>query len=360
MISWLKSLFARKRADYVTIPRHDSESPAKTTPALKPVKEGEKPRAIDALEAARKQAEAEKWRRTGVGNLDEQAQNRSVAAENEYELIARVARRIEERTFDLPQLPATQMAAMNMAGDPNCEINSVVELISTDPVLSSELLRIANSPSYSKEEPAETLHEAVMRLGTRVLRSMIYTVSIRGSVVSVKGLKSYSEEIWRQAFMVGNIAKTIAPKLNMEPEKAFLLGLLHDVGKIVLLSILKSENVKAKDIPPSTLGRIFFRFHERAGGLMAESWKLSPEITSVIQKHHDFANNPEHPKSAALVSLAHRMDLHLSTADEDGFMELVNADEFEFLGIPMGERQGVLSRGRSAYQQEFQRNRKVA
>ena len=102
LIGWLKSLFARKRDDYVRIPRHEAATTDTVKPAPKP--NGEKVRAIDALEAARKQAEAEKWRRTGVGNLDDQAKNRGTALENEHELIARVARRIEERNFDLPQL----------------------------------------------------------------------------------------------------------------------------------------------------------------------------------------------------------------------------------------------------------------
>lgn len=355
MLSWLKSLFARKRTEYVRGQRSDSR-----TGATRSSGDDDGPAVSEAVEAVRRKSEAEKWRADGVGNLDSQAKRKDGGIDNEHELVVRVARRIEERTFDLPQLPATQMAAMNMAGDPNCDISGVVELISTDPVLSSELLRIANSPAYSKDEPAETLHEAVMRLGTRVLRSMIYTVSIRGSVVSVKGLKTYSEEIWRQAFMVGNIAKSIAPKLKMEPEKAFLLGLLHDIGKIVLLSILRSENLNAKDLTPSTVGRIFYRFHERAGGLMAESWKLSPEIVSVIQKHHDFRGNEEYPRSAALVSLSHRMDLHLSTADNESFDELLEAEEFDVLEVLPGDREAILSAGRAAYQQEFARNRKVA
>ena len=360
MLNWLKSLFAPKRKNYVRIPHHAEEGESGSETAENTEATEGSQAAADAIKSAHKQAEAEKWRPTGVGNLDDHARRNAPATKGEDELIERIGARIEKGNFDLPQLPATQMAAMNMAGDPNCEIDSVVQLISTDPVLSSELLRISNSSIYSKDEPVETLHEAVMRLGTRVLRSMIYTVSIRGSVVGVKGLKRYSEEIWRQAFMVGHISKSLAHKLRMEPEKAFLLGLLHDVGKIVLLSILKGENLKTKDVAPATMGRIFVKYHERAGAMMAESWKLSPEITGVIACHHDFLANEEYSKPAALVSLAHRMDLHLSTADEDGFNALLHSKEMEHLGIPAGERYDVLSRGRAAYMQEYQSNRKVA
>ena len=92
----------------------------------------------------------------------------------------------------------------------------VVALIQTDPSLSSELLKMANSVLYSARTPAETIHEATMRIGTRSLRSLVLSVSMRGAVFKGAGLAEYAQEVWRQAFSVGTICRAIAPRLAIE------------------------------------------------------------------------------------------------------------------------------------------------
>ncbi len=257
-------------------------------------------------------------------------------------LVKRVGTMVDLGRFTLPQLPATSMALVSLAGRPDVEVARVVGLISSDPALASELLRLANSVVYATHNPAETLEDAVMRIGLRGLRSLIFTVSVRGTVMRVKSLETYTAEVWRQAFSVASIARAIAPKVGIDRDRAFLIGLLHDVGKIALLSII-SEETKGSDAPSApTVGRVLMLNHERAGQALAEKWRLDPEIASVAGQHHDFASNTGFSKGAALACLAHKLDLHLSFERSSPYESLVSCPELEFLEVPEERRKAVL------------------
>ncbi len=285
-------------------------------------------------------------------HLDDVRRLRGYVSNEEREIMQRVELRIEKRRFKLPQMRATQMAAMDLAANPDVEVRNLVRLISTDPVLSSEVLRTANSVLYATAEPAETLHEAVMRIGLRTLRSLIFTITIRGSIMKMDGLQTYADEVWRQAYGVGSIARRIAPYVGEEAEKSFLLGLLHDIGKIVLLSILSTEKVPPQALTPSLIGRVFSRYHERAGAVMAEHWRLSEEFASVASRHHDYKSNTDYARSAALVCLAHQIDLVLTLGAESRFNALARHSIMDFLKIPENRRHRLLREAREAFEED--------
>lgn len=287
--------------------------------------------------------------RSGVGNLDRDEHLTVLLDTPEQDLLWKVAQRIERGDFELPQLPSTSLAAIEMSNRPSVEVRAVVELIANDPLLSSELLKAANSALYAGHASAETLHEAVMRVGLRTLRSMIFGVSMRGVILRSGGLADHAEEVWRQAHSVAGIARAIAPELGLDPERTFLLGLLHDIGKIALLDILRREVDSPGAVSPALVGRVFLQYHETAGAAMARAWRLPEELGSVAGCHHAFAANPGHARAAAAAVLAHRLDLHLSLGDAQGFAALASAPAMEFLGLPHERRARVLAIARATY-----------
>jgi putative nucleotidyltransferase with HDIG domain len=219
---------------------------------------------------------------------------------------------------------------------------------------------MANSALYATHEAAETIHEATMRIGMRAVRRLIFSVSVRGAVLRGGGLKDYAEEVWRQSLSVATVAREIAPSLGFEREKAYLLALLHDIGKVSLLAMLRHESSRDTRITRGLVGKLFYRYHERAGQAMAEAWNLSPEFASVAGRHHDYRANEEYGRGAAMVCLAHRMDLLLSRADHAEYRALLRSDEFEFLGVSDGARERALLDGRRGYEEAADRRRSEA
>lgn len=282
-------------------------------------------------------------------NLDREAHLSTVLKDREADFLARIDARIARGSFELPHIAATSLAVIDLAAKPSAEIPELVKLIAPDPVLSSELLKTANSVLYAGTAPADTLHQAVVRVGLRAMRSLVFSISVKGAILSDKGLSEYAEEVWRQSYSMASIARKTAVFARMDPEKSFLVGLLHDIGKVSLLAMLRSEVHKGKEITPTLVGRVFHKYHERAGAAVARAWKLPEEIVVVAGGHHRFAECGEHARAAALSSLAHKLDLYLSLDSEVEFRNLAHAPEMEFLEIGAADRHALLSAAQQAF-----------
>lgn len=286
---------------------------------------------------------------SAVGNLDHEAHVLTVLEGPAEDLLWRIDQRIERGDFEVPSLPPTSLQALELANRPSVEITKLVATIERDPVLTSNILRTANSTLYSTVEPAASLQQAIMRIGLRSVRGVVFSVSMQGTILKARGFSAqYSEEVWRQAQSVARIARAIGGRIGFDPEQAYVIGLLHDIGKIALLGLLEREMGHASIMSPALVGRAFHSSHQRAGRAMALAWKLPEELISIAGQHHDFAANTEHPRGAALAYLAHQLDLRLSLSDEEGFRLLVRSPAFDQLGVAASVRWEVLDLARSA------------
>ncbi|MEM7516573.1 MAG: HDOD domain-containing protein [Planctomycetota bacterium] len=254
-------------------------------------------------------------------------------AEADRALIAQIGKKVDSGKLELPQLPSTSSAVIAMSNDPKAEIGDIVELIRSDPTLSTDLLKTANSAAYSGQAQIETIRDAVARLGMRRLRSLIFAASMRSVMKGPKVIMDYASELWRQSNSVAAISRNIASMVGLDGEKTFLVGLLHDVGKIPVLRMLCDEARQRGDMDPMIVGTAFHRFHEKAGQAMAEAWNLSDELCAVAGCHHDFESNEGFAQTAALVNLAHKLDLYLSAGDSASFRDPGLYDELSFLGL---------------------------
>jgi HD-like signal output (HDOD) protein len=181
-------------------------------------------------------------------------------------------------------------------------------------------------------------------------------MSMRGSILRANNLKTFAEETWRQAYSIATICRAIARYVGMDPEQAFLLGLLHDIGKVSLLHMVWKESSKEDNVSPALMGNLYRLFHEELGRLVASEWNLSEEVVSVAGCHHDFQANETHPKSAAFVSLAHKMDLYLSMGYEGEFFSLIESDEVQVLfAADVGKARAMLNAGQEAFQETYER-----
>ncbi len=272
---------------------------------------------------------------------DYHARHDGVLEERERELLARISGRISKGDLELPQLPSTSMAVIDMTSKATADISDIVRAIESDPVLSSEIIKTSNSAMFSGAEPVETIAAAVVRIGLRNLRSLMFSLSMRSAVLRDKRLSTYAEDVWRHAFSTGTIARGIAKPIGVDPDRAFLLGLLADIGKVSLLAMLRKEVQKGTDVSPALVGRVFYLFHEIAGGRLAEAWHMPQDIIAVATCHHKYADNQHNKKDAALVSLALRFDMLLGQDERDP-AALLQLPEMDFLELTSQTRQLVL------------------
>ncbi len=224
---------------------------------------------------------------------------------------------IANQAGDLPAFPSTAMAAMQMTEDPDVSIRELQSVIAKDQALTARILKIVNSAMYCFEREVATLSHAISILGLDTLRSIIVSAAVQQ--VFQKGTAPATNLtdrlFWEHSFGAAVAAKAIASQTNYPvSEEAFSSGLLHDMGKMVML---KNHNQRYQQILNAVYcGETTFLeaelaafgyTHAHLGSLLAAKWRFPAQLAESILHHHDFAAAPVYRNLAAITMLADAM-----------------------------------------------------
>ncbi len=197
---------------------------------------------------------------------------------NEKRIIKKISDDISAGRVDLPPVPDIVMKLNKALERDDTSTNEIVKIIMADQILTSKILKIVNSAYYAKHGRITSLHQAVLYIGLKSLISVATVHALSGiSPHNVNKVKNILKHSLTTAF----IARALAPYCAEDPEEAFVCGLLHDIGKTVLL-----ENINHYRISDEALNEILKDFHAEVGALLAEKWKFSDVIKTTIKFHH--------------------------------------------------------------------------
>ncbi len=201
--------------------------------------------------------------------------------------------------FEIPSIPLVLIKIIQTLDENTKSAKELEELILHDPALSARILRLANSAFYSFRATVKTISHAITLLGLNLVTSLAIGINIFDTFT--KGSKSeaaHINKLWTHSCGVAVLVKEIWTMRNgkgKEGEFAFLCGLLHDLGKVVLFktypghyssifAIEKSET----DPPISSFEEEYYGVnHAAIGEMLAKQWGFPPELVSVIRRHHD-------------------------------------------------------------------------
>ncbi|GFE59870.1 hypothetical protein AOG2_04580 [Geobacter sp. AOG2] len=197
----------------------------------------------------------------------------------------------------LPPLPDIMKRILEKINDKNATVAEVVENI-TDQLLIAKILKICNSPYFSRGIKINSLHKAITYLGFKSLLSIVTIHSI--SSFSPKNVDDI-RKILHHSLICGMIAKELAESVGESRDTAFLCGVLHDLGKTILTDIAGAYNITAE-----AKRAIIRENHTETGYLLAKEWGFSDEIQEAVHWHH----NPEKADiNVQLVTLIHLADM---------------------------------------------------
>jgi HD-like signal output (HDOD) protein len=160
--------------------------------------------------------------------------------------------------------------------------------------------------------PIVSLQQAISRLGITELRDMVYAVSIKSRLFEVTGYAPGVQALWQHAVGSAMYAKEIAALFGYGADKAFLWGLLHDVGKpVMLLMLAELQKELGGPLPLQAVVAALDAMHAEVGGLLAERWQLPVIVQECIKYHHNYVAASECPEAALVTSLADCLAHHL-------------------------------------------------
>ena len=203
--------------------------------------------------------------------------------------------RICNRIYEIATLPQVAARVMEVASDPKSGALELKEAMEIDAALSSRVLRCVNSSAYATSERITSLQHAVAFLGFKEVRNLAMTASVSKLFTGDVAIGDYQRgALWRHLVSVGICGRLIAQRVDIvEPEEAFLAGLLHDIGIVLADQYLNeffvevieslSDDSSLSDVENEVIG---FN-HARLGGKLAETWRFPRPTADAILHHHD-------------------------------------------------------------------------
>jgi putative nucleotidyltransferase with HDIG domain len=245
-----------------------------------------------------------------------------------------VLKRIAEDSLVLPTLPAVVTKALEVLKDPEVSFKQVGVIIERDPVLAARLLRSATSAAFSAGTKKVSLPEALTRLGAKSVRAILVEATAQKVFLSRDPKISDSmKRLWQHSVAVGTLARDVlALSGNADSEAAYLAGLLHDVGKPVVASLLLeferqvTEVYNRPFIDSAEWISVIGRTHRPVGVALAEKWQMPEQVTRCIRECVEY-DNADRASLVNIVcfsnSLAKKTGIYAGTIDADEVDALV-------------------------------------
>lgn len=224
----------------------------------------------------------------------------------------------------LPPIPLVMTELIQALND-DIDLNDLGRIISKDPSMSMNVLKVANSAFYGLRNKVATIEHAVRMLGTREITSLCIACS--ACSVLRPSFRQPTIDLtlfWRHSVATGVFSKLLASELNIGLlNNIYLAGLIHDVGKIVLdrfahdmysdvMQLAYNENISILESEKRVMGAS----HDLVGAWLMEKWQLPPIFTQVAMYHHQANNSPDDCLIAvSIISFAN----HISKRKSFGF-----------------------------------------
>jgi putative nucleotidyltransferase with HDIG domain len=199
----------------------------------------------------------------------------------------------------LPTLPEITSFVLEMLEDPASSSQDVTNVLVRDPSLSGQILKLVNSAYYGLPQKVSDLTRAIALLGYGRIKNLVLSLSlIRVFRTMSKRSKEDFQRFWLHSSVVAGLMKRLALRMGRaEPEQAFVAGLLHDVGKLILLGYAPKEHEAIVKLAQQRQagfaeleGEVLATTHAEIGGWAARAWNLPRETVETVEWHHRSAS----------------------------------------------------------------------
>lgn len=194
---------------------------------------------------------------------------------------------------DLPALPVIVGELINSLEDDDTSTNLLADKLSKDQALSAKALRLANSSFYGRSSKVLTIQHAIAILGFNSVRTLVTSAAVISGFSGGKHSNFNFESFWRHAIAAALCAKILAGEVGANQDHAFMVGLLHDIGRLVLvtgspqhyeqvIAYREEKDCYLIDAERQVLGID----HAMVGAALAAHWKFPALIQNAIASHH--------------------------------------------------------------------------
>lgn len=215
-----------------------------------------------------------------------------------------------ESNLEIPTIPVVASKALRAMQNENVTARDLANILQEDPGLTARILKVANSALYALPREIKSLSQAAMVMGFDGLKNLVISAACRGIY---KRYGDRERALWIHAIACATAAEEIAKAAGVAQDEAFVAGLMHDVGRVVMNNGARDKLAEADTIAenegiesPEAEQRLFGFTHTDVGGLLVGRWNLSDSLEHAVFYHHDIELvDSLAPQSKSLVDIVH-------------------------------------------------------
>jgi putative nucleotidyltransferase with HDIG domain len=219
-----------------------------------------------------------------------EARRDSAAVEADLDLDAAIVDLISRDAVRVPPYPAVAMKVEELVRRGDYGLDDLTKLVASDQTLAADALRAANSAFFSRGTAVASLNAAIGRIGAKEVVRLALASGLGVHARRAGPLATLKRRVWLEALAGAALAQELARKRGIDPEEAFVAGLLHDFGKMIAVACVEeilNARPGARARPLEAWVEVVERYHVELGLVLAAKWELPQLVTDVISLHHE-------------------------------------------------------------------------
>ncbi|BCX89222.1 hypothetical protein MIN45_P1592 [Methylomarinovum tepidoasis] len=212
----------------------------------------------------------------------------SEAPESPGPFFQQCCRALKENKLSLPTIPDISLKIRRAINDPKASNTKIARVVQMDPVITARLIQIANSPLYRGRRRIESCPQALTRLGLKAAQHIITTLALK-AVFQAKShrIRKRMNALWRHSSYVAAICAVLAHKTpGFDPDRAMLIGLIHDIGAVPVLTFADAHMDLLSD--PAELEHTIARLRGPVGAAIMQRWDFPEDFAVIARKAEDW------------------------------------------------------------------------
>ncbi len=222
---------------------------------------------------------------------------------------------LSQNRLDLPGMPEVAARISSHIDSPNATSDSISRIVQSDPSITARLIQVANSVALGARTPVRTCKDAVTRLGRNSTRELVTSFVLKGlfRARSAK-IKKRMQALWRHSTQVAALCHVLTRHCpGFDPARALLIGLVHDIGIIPLLTHAHRYPELMED--DEQLERTTQRLRGEVGAMTLESWSFDEEIVTAVREAENWLRDDSKEADYTDILLIAQLHAYLGTPE---------------------------------------------
>lgn len=241
---------------------------------------------------------------------------------------------VSERKIEVPMLPDVASRVLALSNDPHSDAAQLAKLIQGDQALAGHVMRIANSAAYTPNASMVSLQQAIARLGMGVITEISLVASLNSKMFDAPSFEGRIADIWNHALSTALWGKEVARVSKKNVEASFLCGLLHSIGRPVVLQSI-SEYTREHQLALSHDEALWLEqaYHVSFGVVVVGKWEMPLIVQESVEHYQNYAQSQRSAEQAMVINAASKLASVMCDTQEHDYDEVMNDQVFADLNL---------------------------